>query len=156
MKKLLVLTTLTLGLSAAAGVSNASDFAKTNDNFETQICYAAATEGLSGAEALVQSKGLSFRTFKKSVNCNGLSLAAFAKQYAKRNANDKDKVKLELVATNNDVESKICIEALTRGMDKTVAKYKINKDYIRCNGKPLPRFVNESKRRGQAVVSVSN
>jgi hypothetical protein len=155
MRNLLISSAIILSVSAFNATASSTTFEKTNNNFETQICYAAATKGIDGAKELVESKGLMFRTFKKSVTCNGADLTSFAKQYAKRQQQNKEAITLELVATNNDVESKICIEALTKGIEKTVAKYKVNKDYIRCNRKPLPRFVKENKQRAAAVVSIS-
>lgn len=154
MKNTLLNSTIVMALSVSSLVASASDFKKTNDNFETQICYVAATEGLESAKSLVESKGLLFRTFKKSVTCNGADLTSFAREYAQRSKNKEASPGVELVASNNDIESKICIEALTQGMEKTVTKYRINKDYIRCNGKPLPRFVKENKLRGSAVASI--
>lgn len=154
MKKLVLGSITLLTLLSSHAFASSSGISMANQNFETKICYVAATEGLAAAKALVSNKGLSFRKFEKSVTCNNKDIASFAQDFVSDQTQRNSQAKVELVATNNDIESKICLESLTHGIDKTAAKYKINKDYIRCNGKPLPRFVNENKRRGATVASV--
>jgi hypothetical protein len=154
MKKLLLTSAAILSMISLNTHANSVVFEKTDDNFDTQICYAAATNGIEGAERLVTEKGLSFRTFKKNLTCNDKDLVTFARQYTKRNLQGTQQGSITLVAKNNDVESRICIESLTQGMTKIAAKYKINTDYIRCNGKPLPRFVRENKQRSDAVAAL--
>ncbi|WP_371195506.1 hypothetical protein [Glaciecola sp. SC05] len=154
MKKLILTSAALLTFVATNAHADASAISMANQNFETKICYVAATEGLDAAKQLVSDKGLSFRKFEKNVTCNNKDLSTFAKHFANAQIRGENASQVQLVATNNDVESKICLESLTHGIDKTAAKYKINKDYIRCNGKPLPRFVNENKRRGATVAAV--
>ncbi|MBT1449936.1 hypothetical protein KJ365_03510 [Glaciecola sp. XM2] len=151
MKKSLLTASIALCALATSVSAQASDFAMTQDNFETKVCYVAATEGLETAEKLIADKGLSVRKMKQNVKCNNTDLVAFAKRYSQRQQ-AKNNGPVQLVATNNDIESKICIESLTQGLSQTVAKYRINKEHIRCNGVPLPRFVRQNQ---QLDLSVS-
>lgn len=141
---------------SATNVSAAPKISMANDNFETKICYTAATQGLEAAKQLVSDKGLSFRKFEKNVTCNDQDLSTFASNFNKLQNDQAGLPQVKLVATNKDVESKICLESLTHGIPQTAAKYKINKDYVRCNGKPLPRFVDESRARGATVAALPN
>lgn len=154
MKNLLLSSAALLVFATTNVIAQSPEITMTDQSFETQICYAAATKGLDSAKALVAEKGLSFRKFEKHVTCNKKDLVSFAKQFENQRSKGEELAQVQLVATNNDVESKICLESLTHGITITAAKYKINKDYVRCNGKPLPRFVNESKRRGATVASL--
>lgn len=155
MKKLIFSSIAVLTFSAGNVSANSNPkLVMQNNNFETKICYVAATQGIDAAKQMVSDKGLSFRRFNKNVTCNNKSISTFARQFAESDSNDEQSAKITLVAKNNDIESKICLESLVNGVGLTAKKYKINSDHIRCNGKPLPRFVRESKKQGATVASI--
>jgi hypothetical protein len=136
---------IALATSAFAGSVKSAEFEMTQDNFETKVCYIAATKGMKSAEQFITAQGLSVRKLKQNVSCNNTDLATFAKRYRKSQLAPANPVPVQLVATNSDIESRICVESLTQGLAQTVAKYKINKEHIRCNGIPLPRFVKNNR-----------
>ncbi|WP_395341765.1 hypothetical protein PN836_020020 [Ningiella sp. W23] len=149
MKKFLGVLVLALGASAlvlsASSDANTIEFETADNHLESKICKAAATGGLDAAKQLVRRNGLSFSKFKKILTCNDMSLNDFAAKYSQAVAADAQPSTVQVVAKNNDRESQICLEALTIGVIQVEKKYKINSDYIRCNGKPLPKFVRQFK-----------
>nr|WP_136250818.1 hypothetical protein [Ningiella ruwaisensis] len=151
MKKMIFGMVALMSFSATQAIASVK-FEATNNDFVTSVCYQAATQGLDAAKELVTDRGFSFRNIQKSVTCNGKSLDDFAAQYAKRQIASDKKQTVQLVAENNNLESKVCIDALTNGIDKAVSKYKINPEYIRCNRVPLPRFVAKNKHKNMVVA----
>jgi hypothetical protein len=145
MKKAALTIAIALVASAISVSAQSGQFEMTQDNFETKVCYVAATNGIKSAEQFIKAQGLSVRKLKQNVTCNNTDLVSFAKRYNKPQNNASNNGPVQLVATNNDLESRICVESLTQGLGKTVAKYQINKEHIRCNGIPLPRFVKQNK-----------
>lgn len=148
MKKLALAATIALSTSLVSVSANAAGLEMGSDNFETKVCYVAATEGIKTAEKMIKDKGLSVRRLTENVMCNNTDLKTFAKRHANKNISTAP---VTLIATNNDIESKICIESLTNGINNTERKYRVNKDQIRCNGIPLPRFVRQNKNRDLTV-----
>jgi hypothetical protein len=145
MKKAALIIAIALTASATAVSAKSAKFEMTQDNFETKVCYVAATKGMESAEQFITAQGLSVRKLKQNVKCNNTDLVTFAKRYNKAESAPTSTGPVQLVATNNDLESKICVESLTKGLMQTVAKYQINEEHIRCNGIPLPRFVKKNK-----------
>lgn len=145
MNKVALLITIALTASASTVSATSAKFEMTQDNFETKVCYVAATKGMEIAERFIQAQGLSVRKLKQNVKCNNTDLVTFANRYNKPESAPSNSGPVQLVATNNDIESRICVESLTQGLSHTVAKYKINEEHIRCNGIPLPRFVKNNK-----------
>ncbi len=143
-KKFIGIVTVTAAFSfnslASDGPSK-EPFVKVNDDFVTQSCYVAATQGMPAVKKLVESRFLSFNDFKKDVVCNGIDIEKFAKQAKAPSPVGRQ---VQLIATNNDLESRVCMAALTKNLDDVVKEYRINKDYIVCNRLSLTRFLEKN------------
>lgn len=150
MKIYSLLPLLFSSLLASNALAEESSFIKGKDDFVTNACYVAATEGMDAVKVMVEKRNLSFREFKKDVACNKMPIAEFAAQYANKKE-PKDKV--ELVAENNNLESQVCIAALTESLADIRKRFKVNPDYIRCNQLKLTRFVEKYKEQAQTPQS---
>ncbi|MEM0909943.1 MAG: hypothetical protein AAGJ37_03155 [Pseudomonadota bacterium] len=139
-KKVLSTIAITAAISFGA-VANEEQFVKSNDDFITQSCYVAATEGIDAVKKLVESRFLSFKDFEKDVVCNGVTIDKFAKQHS---APAPTGQRVQLIATNNDLESRVCMAALTKDLDDVVKEFRINKEYIVCNRLSLTRFLEKN------------
>lgn len=143
-KKIIGTIALTTAFSFNVAASERQDdarFVKASDDFVTQSCYIAATQGIGAVKKFVESKFLSFNDFKKDVVCNGVAIDKFASQYKAPKPVAKQ---VQLIATNNDLESRVCMAALTKNLDEVVKEYRINKDYIVCNRLSLTRFLEKN------------
>lgn len=152
MRKALLGLVATLSLGSFGAQASSVQIEASNNELTTQVCYVAASEGLKAAKSLVTSQGFSFRSFMKSVTCNNMSIADFANKYHGNVVKSQSERKIQLVAKNNDLESQVCVEALTYGLEATVKKFRINQDYIYCNGISLPKFVQQNRNLASANI----
>lgn len=123
-----------------------------NQNIETQACYTAATEGYTAATKFIRSHGLNTKAFGAAVLCNGVSLRKFAELYSSNNAPQSEKT-ITLVAKNEDAASRACLDALSMGQEKALAKYGLEGETIICNRKELSDFIREYKSETVVVRS---
>ncbi|MBW8189889.1 hypothetical protein K0504_02480 [Neiella marina] len=71
----------TFALFAAPTFASPSvKFVAANDNIETQVCVAAATQGLQVAEEIGKEKGLS-KYETRALVCNGRTIASFSRKH---------------------------------------------------------------------------
>lgn len=152
------LSTLAIALTLAACTGSA--FAKEVvfkpilENFETQVCLTAATEGLNASKALILENEQRYSTFTSSLTCNGLSLASFANKYTQvEEQAPKNTKPVTLIAKNTNIASKVCLDALVMGETKARQKHNITKDHISCNNQNISRFV---RRYSNETVIVRN
>ncbi|MFD2164733.1 hypothetical protein ACFSJY_00510 [Thalassotalea euphylliae] len=140
---LVAVLTLAVSFGANANVNNVQ-FKALDETVETQVCVAAAQEGISGAKAIASALGADFSELKRRVVCNDQSLSRFAAKYtAQPKAAEKDVV-FKFVAVDNAPASQICKEAVENGFAATESKYK-NIDNIYCNGLLIERFARKHK-----------
>lgn len=153
-------------LSLGAAETQAKDFVlkPVNQKIETQACYVAATEGLSAVKVLLKQHRESYAIFKHAVTCNGLNLADFAIEYNLNSEQVRERFELEntkepkqrqvsFVATNTNVESQLCIDAVTMGENAAREKHAIQAP-IRCNSRRLTDFISTFKNK--AVVALNS
>ena len=140
---------LTLAVAATLAVLSSSAFAKNvvlkpvNQNIETQACYVAATEGLAATRTLLFKNNLSYASFARTVTCNDMSLAKFAKTYQQQDEAKSDTVKqIALVAKNSNTASQLCLDAVVIGEDAARAKHDIYGSVL-CNRQELSLFVSK-------------
>lgn len=144
---------LICSIAATFTLASASSMAKDvvlkpiNETLETQACYLAATEGLDSAKAIVRKNRLDFAKFKATVTCNGLSLHDFAYEYGKKETTvvaeteqNKTASRVALVATNTDIASQLCLDAVVMGERAARAKYDVQES-VSCNNYDLSTFV---------------
>ncbi|MBO1256584.1 DUF3718 domain-containing protein [Alteromonas sp. 5E99-2] len=112
----------------------------TNDDFETQACYTAATEGYSEAKRFIRGNGVNFESFNVAVKCNGVTIKQFARQFAD-NQIDESAIELALVAKDTGDSAKACIEAIEIGETQARAKYSLEGEVILCNHREISEFV---------------
>ncbi len=147
-----------IALAATATFASATTFAASPqvvfksvvDNLESQVCVAAASQGIGAAKALVAKNGLNFANFTNNVTCNGRSVISFSKRYQAQEATAQATAApslVNLVAINDSVESRVCIDALSIGEHKARVKHNLLGDPITCNNKPIKRFVRDLEKR---------
>jgi hypothetical protein len=149
----------TLVIATTLSFASASVMAKnvvlkpTDQKLATEVCIAAADEGLIAARALVRANKLNFSTFKATVSCNGLSLREFAETYGKKQSEtEMTASRIKLVPKNENVESQLCLDAVTMGEQAAREKYSIDAPVI-CNNRELGDFVRNFSSQ---TVLVSN
>ena len=142
----------TFALALTLSVVGTQSFAKDqvlkplNDNIETQACLTAANEGYTQALRFVRSQGFNSDEFSASVRCNGVTLHSFANMYKTKKAaaeNNAEAKTIALVAKDQDVASKACLEALSVGKRAALAKFGLEGENIICNYKSMNEFVRE-------------
>ena len=145
MKSLFVaVITLAVSMGASAKVSNVL-FKAVDQSAETQLCLAAAQNGVEGAKAMAESLGLDYLEAKRSTICNDTSLHRFAHQYTKTvEPVLNTRVTYKFVAADQAPASKICTEALVNGLKATQKQYK-DISNVYCNGELINRFVRKNK-----------
>jgi hypothetical protein len=125
-----------------------------NDNFETQVCYTAATEGYAKAKQLIRSTHSSALEFTASISCNGEPLKVFAKKYANNVISDNPTT-IKLIAKDSDDVSKACVEAVTIGEASARAKFNLEGEKIFCNYKEMGEFVRKYDSERVSVRAVT-
>lgn len=145
---------LTFSVASLQAVAQNVVLKPVNDNFETQVCYTAATEGYAKAKQLIRSEHLSALEFTASLSCNGETLKAFAKKYANNEVSDNPTT-IKLIAKDTDDASKACVEAVTIGEASARAKYNLEGEKIFCNYKEMSEFVRRYDSERVAVRAVT-
>jgi hypothetical protein len=130
-----------------------------NDNFETKVCYQAATKGLSSAKRMLKDNSESYYNFNRAYTCNGLSLYKMARKYhespgeSNTRSNIKSEKRYKLIARIG-VASKVCVDAVSMGIDSAIAKNNISpKDAFgfSCNKRSIKKFVE--RYNGRIIVA---
>ncbi len=144
MKGLSLLVVSSLAMFATHSVSSVS-FEKSNNNLETKACYAAATQGIEAAKALIGLSNISYNSFKNNVMCNGMKIDAFAGKYHKTEVQNKVVKIVAMNQMNQSVESRLCLDAISMGEDAARRKYNLRSEAISCNGKRISQFLKSFK-----------
>ena len=131
----------TLVLASGSALAKNVVFKPVNDNFETQVCLTAATEGLAAAKTLVSSNDMNYVSFSRTVTCNDQSIAEFANSHATQEASSGKATRIALKAKNTNVESQLCLDAVVIGEDAARAKYDVYGEVL-CNRRSLSSFVS--------------
>ena len=135
----------TFAIALISSVASLNAFAQdvrlnpVNQNIETQACYTAATEGYRAAKRLIRDNGLNVESFSASLLCNDVSLRKFADLYSDKTTNETKGI--ALVAKNEDIASKACLDAVSIGTEKALAKHGLEGETIICNHKEMSAFV---------------
>ena len=151
---------ITLSLTSVVATANNVVLKPINENIETQACYTAATQGLNAAKELVSKENINFGIFKNSVTCNGLSLVDFAQQYGEQSGEQNAKseateTRIVLVAKNTNVESQLCLDAITMGERAAREKHAIDLP-VTCNNLDLADFVRSYKKQEVLVRTTAD
>ncbi|MBQ4829463.1 DUF3718 domain-containing protein [Alteromonas sp. CI.11.F.A3] len=134
----------TLAIALISSVASLNAFAQdvrlnpVNQNIETQACYTAATEGYRAAKRLIRDNGLNVESFSASLLCNDVSLRKFADLYSKKTPSEAKGI--ALVAKNEDIASKACLDAVSIGAEEALAKHGLEGETIICNHKEMSVF----------------
>ncbi|MBW8190363.1 hypothetical protein K0504_04880 [Neiella marina] len=88
MKSIFAVAATTVALLSTPALANTSlKFVAANEAVESQVCVAAATQGLQAADTLGKELGLNkFQT--RNVVCNGRQISDFARKYKNVDAKD--------------------------------------------------------------------
>ena len=137
--------TVTIALSSTQTFAKEVVFKTVNNDFATLVCYAAATQGLSAAKALVAKNEINYSAYAQSVTCNGSSIRQFAKAYSKSSLGENKLQKTEkvaLVAKDANLASQLCLDAVVNGEVAARAKFNMY-DSVLCNSQDLSAFVRK-------------
>ena len=113
MTKLTALVIPCLFATSAFASTERVYFAK-NDSIESQVCVAAANQGLAAAKELGAKHGIRVSRVSSSLYCNGQDIRDIAKNVTVENANSDTAV--SLYAKNNQRETQLCLEAAQKGL----------------------------------------
>lgn len=143
---------VTLTLASANTMANKVVLKPIDKTIATQVCYTAATEGLDVAKAIVKENRINFNKFRGTLKCNGLTLVDFTSKYAKKESSAKAETpaRVTLVAKNSNVESQLCLDAVSMGEKAARAKYSI-KTSVLCNNRDLPSFIRSFKKQNVTI-----
>ena len=135
-----------VSLNAVASPATQVKFKAVDQSAETQLCVAAAQGGLDSVRQEAEKFDLNFYHVKKSLVCNGYSLARFARQYEVKSTVPEVKrdIMFKFIAADKAVASQICADAMTNGYKNAASKYE-NIDNVYCNGQIISRFVKQFK-----------
>lgn len=129
LKKLLILPLL-ISTSAMATV----EFENGDASKEANLCIEA-----------VMDDNFKFHAKNESITCNGLKIKEFTNKYRarKQEAGESKVAVFQLEATDNEIETQLCIAAAS-GKQKMIAlakeaNYK-NYNTVACNGKNIDEF----------------
>jgi hypothetical protein len=149
MKTLLIpALTAIVSLNTFATTSNVK-FIATDYSAETQVCLAAAQNGLTSAEDKAKELGINYIGLQYIIQCNGKSLIKFSKT-PKKVAEIAEielvvtKPQYKFVTTNKNKASKICADAAINGFNFVNENYS-DVRYIVCNGQNIVRFAKKYK-----------
>lgn len=139
-----LLTTLALAtfvFSSSVSATNVQ-LRPADNTLETQVCYTAATEGLSAAYALIKQSKQNVSRFSDLLSCNGKSLARTARLFKQANEEKSSTQTARKVrfVTDENLESQVCLDAVIIGVNAALAKHEMkNKDII-CNNQNIESF----------------
>lgn len=155
MKTLLTsLAIASIALSATVSAKNVQ-LRPADDTFETKVCLAAATQGLSAAYDLIKESDENFSRFTEQLTCNGKSLIRATRTL--KNAtqqevnNDKEKVKdistdaarKVRFVTDEAAASKTCLDAVLLGAEAALKKHDMENSNIICNNIDIRKFAKK-------------
>lgn len=145
MKKLLLLSA-TLAFSAnTMALSNNVKFVQANNSIATNVCYLAATQGVSAAKKQAKRQaGFSDVEFNSTI-CNDMSIRRFAAKYANAEVtqveiNDKGQVEFVFKAVDQSAATQLCKVAAEEGFEAAVAQGGTAAKAVYCNGEKIARF----------------
>lgn len=137
MKKLLLSLSLLLTATAANAISDNAKFVAIDSSFETTLCVTAATKGFKAAYQEAEKVSKEYAKSLYLNTCNGVAIKQFA---LPKNTDVKTKL-VKVVAGDQTAETKLCVEAATKGYDSVVAEQNISSlRGIVCNGKSIQHF----------------
>lgn len=142
MKKLVLGLSLILAASTANALSNNTKFVAVDNSVETGLCLVAGSKGYVSAVREAKQLGGKHSNIS-NISCNGVSVKEFAKSF-KVTAPVETKT-VTFVAGDNNVESKICTSAVTKGIQVTKREAKRSIHNISCNGVNIYDFVRNNK-----------
>jgi hypothetical protein len=142
-----ILSTLSFSAFSHNTVYTAGD-----DSTESTLCVIAANEGISAAKSYARNERINFARIKQTVSCDGLTIHEMARkaqadQYGQHEmAQDDIQQRILFIATNDDADTQLCIEAAKRGTQSGAYALAVRKN-IACNGQGVAKFVR-SLRQG--------
>jgi hypothetical protein len=144
-----LITTIALATSILSLSAQAQPFLfkPVDDNIATELCIAAVKEGVTSALNSINVPGVNKRELAETISCNGYRLDEFADKYhtvQKTSSPGINSKKIKLVAAPGDA-SIACIDAITLGVDKALAKHNSTGYNVTCNGESINVFVRAFK-----------
>jgi len=146
MKKLVVLTLSMLAVSSSAFSSDIKFVAKSVTE-EAQACIDAASGKVTIAD-LANKMGLSIASLNREVQCNGVTISKFAKQFKAVKSSDnsfKTENNYALNVKHANKDAQLCLIAATGDMAKL-------KRVTRAQGTNVKRFIKHSSCNNQSVA----
>jgi len=145
----------TLAFTSSSVFANTVVFEKQTENFETQACYTAATQGIDVAKELLKNNNVGYNSFKKQTTCNGMTIDKFSAKYFNSTSDSNQVLSIvALTAVNQTPESQLCVDAATMGEKLARKKHDLKSASIKCNGKNIATFLKGLK--NHKVVSTAN
>jgi hypothetical protein len=144
---LTILSTLSFSAFSHTTVYTAGD-----NSAESALCAIAANEGIDAAKKHARNNRINFTSIEKTIACDGLTIHEMARkaqadQYGQHEmAQDDIQQRILFIATNDDTDTQLCIEAAKRGTQSGAYALAVRKN-IACNGQGVAKFVR-SLRQG--------
>jgi hypothetical protein len=137
MKKLILLSSVVLFVTSSYASQNGVKLLATDNTVESNLCVIAGEEGYRAAlkQAKKLEEGIAFR-----VKCNGESLRRFAENFNVEPIAEMKVTKVQLLPANTNDASKICILAVTEGINAAADSTDNDIHGITCNGLSIKRF----------------
>lgn len=139
MKKCFALAVTAIVFASAAQATPKKEYVPGDTSLASSLCAIAGNQGTAAAKTYARQKGVSYDWIASTTSCNGTPLAALAEQ-AKTTTSAMEPV--EVVATIDNEETQLCIEALRLERGDPALKYEPYKD-LACNGKPVASFLRD-------------
>lgn len=146
---------ITLSVASLQAVAQNVVLKPVSDNFETQVCYTAATEGYNAAKRLARREHVNFAEIRTSVSCNGISIKEFAELY-EINDQDSATTTVALVAKNSNVESQACLAAIDLGETAAKAKYGLEGETVFCNYEEMATFAKKYRNDSTVIQALAD
>jgi hypothetical protein len=145
----------TLAFTSSSVFANTVVFEKQADDFETQACYTAATQGIDVAKELLKNNNVSYNGFKNKTTCNGMKIDEFSAKYFNSTFESNQVLPIiALTALDQEPESQLCVDAATMGEKQARAKHNLKHVNVKCNGKNISTFLKDLK--NHKVVKTAN
>jgi hypothetical protein len=145
----------TLALTSSSVLANTVVFEKQTENFETQACYTAATQGIDVAKELLKNNNVSYKGFKNQTTCNGMTIDRFSAKYFNSTSESNTVLPIiALTAVDQAPESQLCVDAATMGEKLAREKHDLKRASIKCNGINISTFLKDLK--DHKVVKTAN
>ena len=136
-----------MAFTSSSVFANTVVFEKQAENFETQACYTAATQGIDVTKELLKDNNVSYNGFRNQTTCNGMTIDKFSAKYFNSTSDSIQVLPIiALTAVDQEPESQLCVDAATMGEKQARKKHDLENASIKCNGQNINTFLKNLKK----------